>query len=269
MMREHIGYSGTRGHPGPAHIVGVDGCRGGWIAVTFPINEPRRAEAKAFESFASLVEALPGDSLIAVDTPIGLPDRVETGGRPPDRAARKYLGKRGACVFPVPSRKAVYAFEKGGKDNYAEVCAVARATSDRPAAPSKQCYQILSKIREIDALLLEDSALRGRVFEVHPEVSFAMMNEKLPVQEPKKRKGRAYEPGMRRRAELLNGRGFPIESLIDRWRQDGMTKRVGLDDLLDACTCAWSAGRIAEGTARSFPEKPGTDSKGLQVAIRA
>jgi threonine dehydratase len=245
-------------------IVGVDGCKAGWIAVSFPGAEPRLSVVRVFETFQEIVDGMPADSLIAVDMPIGLPDRAIRGGREADWEARNFLEKCRARVFPVPSRRAVEAFEQG----YKHVCAVARETSEPPRAPSKQAYHIFPRILQIDILLRRDSRLRDRVFEVHPEVSFASMNCGA-VFAPKKRNGRVYEPGMQLRSKLLKDRGFPVEALVDWWRKEEKPSRVGLDDLLDACACAWSAGRIATGEALVFPDPPGSDSEGLPVAIWA
>ena len=156
----------------PTRIVGVDGCKAGWISVAFMSDDIGKAQAKPFTNFAELVAAFEPDSIIAVDTPIGLPDRSVRGGRAPDWAAREFLGPRRASVFPVPSRRAIYAFEQG----FAQACAIARATSDPPKAPSMQAFSIFPRIQQIDLMLRRDPALRRRVFEAHPEVSFALMN---------------------------------------------------------------------------------------------
>jgi threonine dehydratase len=240
-------------------IAGVDGCKAGWIAVIFPKTEPKLAALRIFETFRDVVVALPADSIIAVDMPIGLPDLAIRGGRALDWAARELLGRRRASVFPVPSRCAVTAFDLG----YAQVCEVARETSEPPRAPSKQAYHIFPRICEIDALLRLDRALRGRVFEVHPEVAFALMNGG-PLAEPKKTKGRGHAPGLEHREVLLHDRGFDVAALTEK-----RPRGAGRDDLLDACACAWSAGRIASGVAESLPDPPGTDGQGLPVVIRA
>jgi len=242
-----------------SHIAGVDGCKAGWIAVSFPRAEPSLAAARVFTTFQAIVAFLPADSIIAVDMPIGLPDLAIRGGRAPDWAAREFLGKRRGSVFPVPSRRAVTAFDQG----YAQVCALARETSEPPRSPSKQAYHIFPRILEIDALLRRDSALPRRIFEVHPEVAFALMNGRQPLT-PKKMKGRGHALGLAHRKLLLHDRGFDIEALTEK-----LPRGVGLDDLLDACACSWSAGRIVSGVARVFPDLPGTDSEGLPVAIQA
>ena len=103
-----------------AQIAGVDGCKAGWIVVILQPDSPARAEAKVFENFTNLAGALNPDSIIAVDMPIGLPERASKGGRAPDWAAKEFLGPRKGSVFLVPSRPAVYAYEQG----YAQVCTV-------------------------------------------------------------------------------------------------------------------------------------------------
>lgn len=242
-----------------ARIVGADGCKAGWIAVASPADDFSRATAEIFASFAELVAAFEPASLIAVDMPIGLPDRAIGGGRAPDWAARDFLGPRRASVFPVPSRKSVYAFAQG----YAQACAVARATSDPPKAPSIQAFWIFPRIQQIDLLLRRDSTLRGRVFEVHPEVSFALLNGG-PLAEPKKAKGRIQAKGMESRKALLAKRGFASDFLEAK-----PPRGAAVDDFYDACACAWSGTRILAGEARVFPDPPGVDAQGLPVAIRA
>ena len=63
---------------------------------------------------------------------------------------------------------------------------MARETSDPRRAPSIQAYSIFPRIQQIDQMLRQDKALRRRVFEVHPEVSFTVMNGDKPIPEPKK-----------------------------------------------------------------------------------
>jgi len=191
--------------------------------------------------------------------PIGLPECAINGGRECDWAARAFLGPRRTSVFPVPSRRAVYAHAQG----YAQVCVIARATSDPPKSVSKQLFGILPRIREVDVMLRQDPALRERVLEVHPEVSFWVMNNGEPLP-PKKVQGRINPPGMGRRKELLVTVGFSPSFL-------GQKPPAGaaLDDFYDACACSWSARRIACGMARVFPSNPPFDGEGIEQAIRA
>ncbi|WP_414635622.1 DUF429 domain-containing protein [Actinophytocola sp.] len=42
---------------------------------------------------------------------------------------------------------------------------------------------------------------------------------------------------------------------------------AGVDDVLDAAVCAWTARRVANGQARSSPDPPQVFSDGLPCAI--
>jgi predicted RNase H-like nuclease len=120
------------------------------------------------------------------------------------------------------------------------------------------------KIREVDALLRDDAALAGRVFEVHPEVAFWRLNAERALHEPKKVKGRCYEPGLVLRRSLLVTAGL-AEELVNSTPPKG----AGADDLLDAFACLAIARRIHAGLARPFPDPPVRDAFGLPMAIWA
>jgi predicted RNase H-like nuclease len=244
----------------PTQIAGVDGCKAGWIAVSAVLESFDTPEVKVFTSVAALISELAPRSIIAIDMPIGLPERAIRGGREPDWAARQFLGLQRASVFPVPSRRAVYACVNG----YPSVCSIGQDTSDPPRKPSRQIFGILHRIRQIDEILRQEPVLCERVFEVHPEVSFKVMNNDEPLPEPKKAKGRINLPGMECRKRLLAREGFS-RSFLTRKPPRG----AALDDFYDACACAWSAKRIFAGKARVFPWLPPIDSEGLGQAIRA
>lgn len=246
-------------HEDSPWIAGLDGCKAGWIVVSHPAGDRTAPEVGVFKNFSEICAYLPRLTLIGVDMPIGLPSEVEAGGRAPDRAARLVLGPRRHSVFSVPSRAAVHAFAKG----YKETCSIARQTSSPPWAPSKQAFWLFPRIQEIDLALQTGKDLAGRVFEIHPEVSFRMMKD-APLEMPKKKNGRCHDAGINLRKELLCAQGFP-RALVDL----APPKGAGLDDLLDACAVAWSAARILKREAMVLPDPPGVDGKGLKVAIWA
>lgn len=234
-------------------LAGVDGCPGGWLAVFVRGAEMR---IEVLPRFADVLARVP--SLIAVDIPIGLPERAGHGGRTAENKVRRMLGARQSSVFSVPSRPAVYA------GSYAEACATALATSDPPRKVSKQLFNIAPKIREVDQVLRADPKLMPRVFEVHPELAFWRMNGGRVLDEPKKAKGRCHEPGLTLRRSLLIAGGLP-EAVVTA----AAPKGAGPDDLLDALACAFVAGRIHRGEAVSFPDSPERDLHGLPMAIWA
>ncbi|KPL53726.1 hypothetical protein ABB55_17150 [Prosthecomicrobium hirschii] len=247
---------GTASAAGP--VAGVDGCPAGWVAVTLDAGAPHLA---VHADFAAILAAEGG--VIAVDMPIGLPDRVGLGGRGPERLVRPLLGERQSSVFSVPSRAAVWAVDDlDAPDAYRTICDVAFATSEPPRKISRQCFHILPKIREIDRLMTP--ALSGRVFEVHPEVAFWRLNGGSAMRLPKKVKNRAAEPGLAERIDLLVRHGYPRAFL-----EQALPRGVGRDDLIDAAVNALIAVRIAAGEARPFPDPPERDGRGLTVAIWA
>lgn len=235
-------------------LVGVDGCRAGWIAVIRDAGESPRAQV--FASFAALLAQVGSDAFIAVDMPIGLPDRIGPGGRGPERAVRPMLGPRQSSVFSIPSRGAVYQMD------YRAACAIALATSDPPRKISKQGFMLFPRIREIDSLI--DAAMQAGIRESHPELAFTVLNGGAPMATPKKIKGRINPEGMAERRALLQRHGFSAAFLTAP-----VPRGAGEDDLLDACVCSLIAERVANGKARSHPADPRSDSRGLHVAIWA
>lgn len=235
-------------------LAGVDGCRAGWIAVISgkeDIPLPR-----VFARFGEVFESLPADAIIAVDMPIGLPERVGGGGRGPEKSVRPYLGMRQSSVFSIPSRSAVFA------QDYQQACKLAFATSDPPRKVSKQAFHLFPRIREIDAMI--DKSNQHRIREVHPELAFWRLNGEQAMQFPKKIKSRVNPVGMEERRNLLIRSGLP-EQLV-RMRPP---RGAAADDLLDACACLAIAARIASGSAVPFPNPPLTDARGLEMAIWA
>jgi predicted RNase H-like nuclease len=238
-------------------LAGVDGCRAGWL-VAFVRTSGQEARFRVESRFADILAAPEQPAIVAVDMPIGLPPRAGYGGRAAENAVRPLLGQRQSSVFSVPSRAAIYA------PDYIAACRAALETSDPPRKVSKQLYMIAPKIREIDAVLRTDTGLVARVFEVHPEVAFWRLNGERALSEPKKGKGRCYEPGLALRQDLLESVGIPRSVL-----QLPPPRGAGPDDLLDALACAAIARRIRAGVAQSFPAEIARDEFGLPMAIWA
>jgi len=245
------------GAAGAPWLAGLDGCRAGWVAA-FVRPDGGAARVCVVPRFADALTAPEAPAIVAVDMPIGLPDRIGPDGRGPERAIRPLLGARQSSVFSVPPRAAVFATDFGA------ACAAALAASEPPRKVSKQLFMIAPKIREVDEFLRGNPALAGRVHEVHPELAFWRLNGERALDEPKKVKGACYEPGLALRRRLLVAAGLP-EAVV----MAAPPKGAGADDLLDALACAAIARRLHAGTATSFPEPPGRDAFGLPVAIWA
>jgi predicted RNase H-like nuclease len=239
-------------------LAGVDGCRTGWV-VAFVRPAGGEARVRVVSHFTGVLVAPEAPAVVAVDIPIGLPERTGLGGRAAEKAVRPLLGARQSSVFSVPSRAALAALD------YGEACRIALATSQPPRKVSKQLFMLAPKIREVDACLRADAtAAAARVFEVHPEVAFWRLNGERALAEPKKVKGRRYEAGLALRRRLLIDAGLPA-ALVNGAPPAG----AGADDLLDALACAAVARHIHAGVARPFPDPYERDAFGLRMAIWA
>lgn len=251
-----------------AGFVGVDGCKAGWVSVQGISADALRLVV--YSTFSDLLKDMPERCSIAVDMPIGLPDRITGAGRAPEKLVRPMLGARQSSVFSIPARPAV---EMGGQmtgkteDDYPlhqRASALAQSLSDPAKGVSIQAFYLFPKILEIDELLRADNALQSRVFESHPEVAFTVLNGGNPMREPKKIKGKINPAGMDERRTLLAKFGLTASFLTSK-----PPTGVGADDVLDAAVCWLVARRIAQGQATSFPDPPERDAYGLPVAIWA
>jgi predicted RNase H-like nuclease len=233
------------GGPQTHAVVGVDGCRAGWVAVALAPDRP--VVGAVADTIAAVVDAAeratgPLD-VIAVDMPIHPPD---VGTRPADLAARAHLGRKASSIFLTPARPVLAAA------SYAEACAVARSLDGR--AISRQAWALRGKILEVGRWL---PSAPCRVYEVHPEVSFSVLTG-APILANKR-----TWAGLAARRRALEGAGIVVPSDV------GGAGGVAPDDVLDAAVVAWSARRIAGGTARSFPDRPEPLADGRVDAIWA
>ena len=238
-------------------LAGADGCPVGWM-VAFVAPGGDAVRLRIVPRFADILAAPEAPAIVAVDMPIGLPERLGPGGRGPEAAVRPLIGARQSSVFSVPARDAVYA------RTYGEACERAHAASDPPRKVSRQLFAIAPKIREVDTALLADPAARLRVYEVHPEVAFWRLNGERALDLPKKIKGTPFGPGLALRRSLLAAAGLPADAVAA-----APPRGAAADDLVDALACAAIARRIGAGLARPFPDPPGRDGFGLPIAIWA
>ena len=133
-------------------VVGVDGCRAGWIGVSRCGNAPAQAwlEPTATALVATLRARRPKPRLVLIDIPIGLP---AVGRRGCDQQARERLAQRRSSVFPAPIRPMLAA------DSWEQACRIGDELEGRRL--SRQAWNITARIREVDGLLQHQPALRG------------------------------------------------------------------------------------------------------------
>ena len=208
------------------HTVGIDGCATGWIIATIDrVVVVPKLRLDEFE-------------LIGIDMPVGL---VDGPPRACDIAARKFLGRAGSSVFPSPPRAALTYTD------YRAALAVARSATGRGI--SKQTFNIMPKIAELDSLI--DPTNQHMIIEVHPECSFKMLNNGMGLPSKKTAAGQA----LRRRL------------LADRFDVPARAPRgAAIDDLLDAYAVLWSAQRYRSGVHRQFGDGQ-FDERGIEMRI--
>jgi hypothetical protein len=120
-------------------------------------------------------------------------------GRQCDAEARKLLGRRHVCVFSAPIRPAMQCATR-------QLASQVTHTTDGRRVGC-QAWAIVRKIVEVDQIMRANPRLQQRVFEVHPEVSFAEWNGGVPFDERKKSRA-----GKAARQSLIGGRGFQCRS---------------------------------------------------------
>lgn len=208
-------------------VLGVDGARGGWVGVRLDGGSLTCHIATTLP--ALVAEAAPL-SLIAVDMPMAL---VAEGRRAAEDEVRRLLGPRRASLFQSPCLGALDFADH----DYPAANAWSKATVGRGL--SKQAWFLVPKIREVRALAATGAVA---VREAMPEMSFAAMAGDVPLAHPK-----TTWTGLAVRMGLLTEHGIELPA------DPGPAGRVAPDDLLDAAAVAWTARRIADGSARCAP----------------
>jgi predicted RNase H-like nuclease len=223
-------------------VLGADACPAGWIGIALSGGEIQALVHAEIGKLVDSVAKLGRIAAIAIDIPIGLPDR---GQRQADVLARGMAGPRRASVFTTPVRAALET------QRYQDALGVNRALTG--AGISKQAFNLGDRIKQVDRWL---PSAPCQVVEAHPELCFAAMAG-APLRDAK-----STWPGAGIRWRLL------AAERIDLAGDLGLAGlKVGVDDVLDAAAAAWTAGRVAEGAARHVPDPPERFSDGIPAAI--
>ena len=125
---------------------------------------------------------------------------------------------------------------------------------------SKQAFNILPKIREVDSLLCSDEKARRVVREVHPEICFWAFAGR-PMRFNKK-----TLEGYRERIAVLGrvrpSAGQEVKEILKQFPR----KDVARDDIVDAMVAAITAEADA-AYLQTLPSCPVKDSKGLPMEM--
>jgi predicted RNase H-like nuclease len=207
-------------------VAGADVTKGRWVIVVLRDGDFDRAIVT--KNLADILGGTKGLEVLAVDIPIGLPEGKEH--RQCDLAAKAFLKPRSSSVFFTPPRPVLEAptYQEGNQLSW----------HDYERGVSAQAYALGQKILEVDPIAASDD----RVIEIHPEVCFRAMKG-----EPLEYSKHSWN-GQAERRQLIAGAGI---GLPDHLSEAG---QVPPDDILDAAAAAWTAWRLAQGTAKVLPE---------------
>jgi predicted RNase H-like nuclease len=217
-------------------VVGIDAAgKRGWIGV---LADDEGFQGARVGTLAEILEWAEPFDVAGVDIPIG---HLPSGVRQADLHARRFVGARRSSVFAAPPAAVLDAA------SYKEAN-VRLADMGLPLL-SQQAFALIPKILEAAAVSADH-----RLFEVHPEVSFRAMADH----------GLAWSKkswnGLLLRRRLLVEAGIALPDVIPS------AGDVVADDVVDAAAAAWSARRIAKGSARTLPSPP-EQADGRQIAI--
>lgn len=177
----------------------------------------------------AIVRGLMSGSITRSRPPVGLSScwlGYEAGHRrDADALARRFVAGRSSSVFNVPPLEALEC------STYEDAVALCRERGR--FAPSRQGYGLRTKMLQV-----AEHAYDDRVYEVHPEVSFAAIGGRPLAY------GKSWN-GLRERIALLEGEGLDVSNLLEFEK--------AADDVLDAAVSAWSVDCIARGQASRLP----------------
>jgi predicted RNase H-like nuclease len=232
-------------------FIGIDGCRAGWFCVLLDAGDNWSCRVVPDADTVGAL-ALAADSVL-IDIPIGLPDSGPDG-RLCDREARRLLGRgRASSVFSAPARRTLAAIA------YPQALELNRAATGRGL--SRQAWNIVPKIREIDALLCDNRVLQGVMRESHPELCFWALNGRQAMRCNKKQ-----GEGQQERLRVLEGVFPQCHTLYEQACAAYPRREVARDDIIDAMVCAVTA-RQGYGSYQTVPAMPARDGQGLAMEI--
>lgn len=230
---------------GRFHSVGIDGCRGGWIAASICggiLNLYR------FDSLKEAVDHLQFDACL-IDMVIGLQGN-ESQVRP-DGMARRILKGRASTVFPAPCRKAVYGETKEERLRANTEVLHKKFTSQTDA--------IIPKMRETDEFLQSNVSYKNRIQESHPEVCFARLNGSVLLT------GKHDAEGIKERIAVIAGY---LPEVTEEWVSVTTGKlKCRKDDIIDSICLAIVADLSMQGKTETIPPEPEMDDTGLLMQM--
>ena len=221
-----------------SRCIGVDGCRGGWIAA---VIDNGRLKIEKYTAICDITEKYPTFDEFLLDMPIGLPSN-KTDTRPDD-IARRLIAPRTSTIFPVPCKKAIYAdaYDERIREN---VLALGKSITPLTNA-------IIPKMREVDEFLCGHIQYKNKIKESHPEVCFAGLNGSVVMSR------KSTSEGLTERLQIL--RKYLPQLSETEIKDNAREYRCNEDDVVDAICLAVVANLCKQGKTAIIPENPSED----------
>ncbi len=229
---------------------GIDGCRAGWLAVTLDRELHSWELLRDEQALETYLEPF---ACVLIDIPMGLSEAEPV--RMCDMLLRRVLGSSYASsVFSPPVRAAFLTTD------YKAACDINEAKTGKRI--SKQAWNIMPKIRQVDDLLARKTELINTLHESHPELLFRKLNRSGGTL-PKKK----TDEGIDARKELLYRADRRCEDLFAEMREALKKSEAKDDDLLDALILGLMASQTPFRPLRTLPVPPPVDSRNIPMAV--
>jgi predicted RNase H-like nuclease/5'-deoxynucleotidase YfbR-like HD superfamily hydrolase len=228
--------------------VGIDGCKGQWVAVYITENH---FEVEKFKTISDICNRYPDADSYIIDIPVGLAEGKND--LRPDLIVKKKLGKKGSSIFEVPCRQAVYTEDKS-KARLFNIEILGKSLSEQTLGISKA-------IKQVDEFLQNQPKWKNKLLESHPEFCFLILNNNQPVLEHK-----TSTEGQQKRLSILEKYYTEAKQVVDKFLTD-VPSRSKVDDVIDALCLAVMGKIILEKGIKTVPESPMMDIRGILMQI--
>lgn len=229
-----------------ALCIGVDGCKGGWIAA---VLDHGTLKIERYASIDYIVDTYPDFQEFLIDMVIGLAGKREHVR--PDNFARGIIKERTSTIFPAPCRQAIYA------KNIAEAYDENVRVLGKKFTPLT--VGIFPKIREMDEFLQKNEGYKNVIRESHPEVCFARLNGRTVMSK------KSDPEGMYERIQILNQ--YIPDLALNKISLAAKNYRCNVDDIIDAICLAVTANLAEQGLCEAIPANPMKDDTGLYMQM--
>ncbi|MFW6364253.1 MAG: DUF429 domain-containing protein [Spirochaeta sp.] len=251
-------------------VTGIDAASGGWVIARITqgarweldfVHSPYDSKISADEVFvpSALVEYIVNNRLSLIDMPVGLVSRDVIGADGVsaeaavhrEAAVRRLLrervvngGRYVGSVFPTPVYEAVYA------PDYVAGVAVNKEALGKSI--TKQAWNLVYRIKQIQAVLSMVPGIVGTLLEAHPETVFRLLHTGTSHSGSRLASKRTQE-GVDQRLNILE-EALPgaVDAFHAAWHNWGRDVRAQRDDVTDAMVLALCAyGGMKSGELRT------------------